>query len=61
MFVKSLMPIADKLALVLSAIMGMIIVRGVKKEIILREHLEIANNNQASLIHFISKKRNNKT
>jgi signal transduction histidine kinase len=42
------------ITLFLSAIMGMIIVRGVKKEISLREQLEVANNNQASLIHFIS-------
>ena len=40
--------------LVLSAIVGFIIVRSVKKEVALREQLEIANNNQQALIHFIS-------
>ncbi len=40
--------------LLIASIVGMMIVRGVKKEISLREQLEVANNNQASLIHFIS-------
>ena len=40
--------------LVFSAIMGLMIVRSVKKEIKLREDLEVANKNQESLIHFVS-------
>jgi signal transduction histidine kinase len=42
------------ITLVISAITGIMIVRGVKKEITLREHLQIANQNQEALIHFIS-------
>lgn len=40
--------------LVGAAWVGLLIIRSVKKEVALREELEIANNNQQSLIHFIS-------
>jgi signal transduction histidine kinase len=40
--------------LVISSILGLILIRSVKKEVALRESLEIANRNQESLIHFIS-------
>lgn len=40
--------------LVISSVSGLLIVRSVKREITLREHLEIANRNQESLIHFVS-------
>lgn len=57
-FYQANMPISSLLltaiTLLVSAIVGLVIVRGVKKEIALREELEIANNNQQSLIHFIS-------
>ena len=46
--------ILTAITLLVSAIVGLVIVRGVKKEIALRKELEIANNNQQSLIHFIS-------
>jgi signal transduction histidine kinase len=42
------------LTLITTSVIGLMIVRSVKKEIALREELEIANNNQTSLIHFIS-------
>ena len=42
------------ITLILSAVMGLLIVRSVKKEVKLREELEIANTNQESLIHFVS-------
>jgi len=42
------------ITLILSTIMGTMIVRSVKKEVKLREELEVANANQESLIHFIS-------
>ena len=40
--------------LIIASVVGMTIVRGVKREISLRESLEIANRNQQSLIHFVS-------
>jgi signal transduction histidine kinase len=40
--------------LVISTVLGLILVRSVKKEVALRESLEIANRNQESLIHFVS-------
>jgi signal transduction histidine kinase len=40
--------------LIISSVSGLLIVRSVKREITLREHLEIANRNQESLIHFVS-------
>jgi signal transduction histidine kinase len=46
--------ILTAITLVISAIVGIMIVRSVKKEVALRESLEIANRNQESLIHFIS-------
>jgi len=46
--------IITSLTLVVSSIVGLMIVRSVKKEDALVEELEIANNNQQSLIHFIS-------
>jgi signal transduction histidine kinase len=46
--------ILTAVTLLVSAIVGLIIVRSVKKEVALREQLEIANNNQEALIHFIS-------
>lgn len=42
------------ITLVISSILGLILVRSVKKEVALREELERANTNQESLIHFIS-------
>jgi len=55
LFVQSLTAqILTGITLVISAIVGLIIVRSVKKEVALREELEIANNNQQALIHFIS-------
>jgi signal transduction histidine kinase len=42
------------ITLVISSVSGLLIVRSVKREITLREHLEIANRNQESLIHFVS-------
>lgn len=42
------------ITLVLAAIMGLIIVRSVKKEIVQREELAIANENQQLLIRFIT-------
>jgi signal transduction histidine kinase len=42
------------ITLIISAFVGIMIVRSVKKEVALREELEIANNNQQALIHFIS-------
>ena len=42
------------ITLITTSIIGLMIVRSVKKEIALREELEIANNNQQSLIHFVS-------
>jgi len=44
----------NAIALALSAGIGLMVVRSVKKEVALRESLEIANRNQESLIHFIS-------
>jgi len=46
--------VLTSITLMISAIVGLMIVRGVKREITLREHLEIANRNQESLIHFVS-------
>jgi len=46
--------ILTAITLIISAVVGLIIVRSVKKEIALREELEVANNNQEALIHFIS-------
>ncbi|MFA6226981.1 MAG: HAMP domain-containing sensor histidine kinase [Candidatus Paceibacterota bacterium] len=46
--------ILTALTLVISGWLGLVIIRSVKKEVALREELEIANNNQTSLIHFIS-------
>lgn len=46
--------ILTMVTLLVSAIVGLMIVRSVKKEVALREELEIANNNQQALIHFIS-------
>jgi signal transduction histidine kinase len=40
--------------LIISTVLGLILVRSVKKEVALRESLEIANRNQESLIHFVS-------
>ncbi|MEI8123964.1 MAG: HAMP domain-containing sensor histidine kinase [bacterium] len=40
--------------LIMTIIVGIFLVRIVKREVALREDLEIANNNQQSLIHFIS-------
>jgi len=40
--------------LIIASVVGMMIVRGVKREVSLRESLEIANRNQQSLIHFVS-------
>jgi len=42
------------ITLVISSVLGLILVRSVKKEVSLRESLEVANQNQQSLIHFIS-------
>jgi signal transduction histidine kinase len=42
------------ITLIMTIIVGIFLVRSVKKEVALREDLEIANNNQQSLIHFIS-------
>ncbi len=42
------------ITLVISAIVGMMIVRSVKKEVALREELEVANENQQLLIRFIT-------
>lgn len=42
------------ITLVIAGSMGIAIVRSVKKEIALKEELEVANTNQQSLIHFIS-------
>jgi signal transduction histidine kinase len=46
--------ILTAVTLLVSAIVGLFIVRSVKKEVALRESLEIANQNQTALIHFIS-------
>jgi signal transduction histidine kinase len=40
--------------LLISSGLGLFLVRSVKKEVALREELEIANNNQQALIHFIT-------
>ena len=40
--------------LLIAVIAGFVLVKSVKKEIALREQLEIANNNQQALIHFIT-------
>ncbi len=54
-FVESLTnQILVGVTLAISSVLGLALVRSVKKEILLREQLEVANNNQASLIHFIS-------
>jgi signal transduction histidine kinase len=57
-FYQADMPISSliltAITLLVSAIVGLMIVRSVKKEVALRESLEIANRNQESLIHFIS-------
>ncbi|MFA6430132.1 MAG: HAMP domain-containing sensor histidine kinase [Candidatus Paceibacterota bacterium] len=54
-FVESLInQILVGATLIISSVSGLLIVRSVKREIALREHLEIANRNQESLIHFIS-------
>jgi signal transduction histidine kinase len=46
--------ILTAITLVITSTIGVLLVRSVKKEVALREDLEIANNNQQSLIHFIS-------
>jgi len=46
--------ILTAITLVISGGLGIFIIRSVKKEVALREELEIANNNQQALIHFIS-------
>ncbi|MCU0680581.1 MAG: ATP-binding protein [Planctomycetes bacterium] len=46
--------ILNSVTLIISSVLGFSIVRSVKKEVALREELEVANNNQQSLIHFIS-------
>ena len=46
--------IITSVTLILSTVMGLMIVRSVKKEIALREELQISNKNQESLIHFVS-------
>ena len=46
--------ILTAITLIGAAWLGLIIIRSVKKEVALREELEIANNNQQALIHFIS-------
>jgi signal transduction histidine kinase len=46
--------ILTAITLILAGGMGYTIVRSVKKEIELKEELEVANTNQQSLIHFIS-------
>jgi len=42
------------ITLIGGAWLGLIIIRSVKKEVALREELQLANNNQQALIHFIS-------
>ena len=46
--------ILTAITLIITTVIGILLVRSVKKEVALREDLEIANNNQQSLIHFIS-------
>ncbi len=46
--------ILTAITLVISGWLGLIIIRSVKKEVALREELEIANNNQQLLIRFIT-------
>jgi len=46
--------ILTAITLIMAGAVGIAIVRSVKKEIALKEELEIANTNQQSLIHFIS-------
>jgi len=57
MFVRGLsmtIQVLVAVTLVISSILGLVLVRSVKKEVALRESLEIANRNQQSLIHFVS-------
>ncbi len=54
-FIKSTVNmVLNGITLVISSALGLIIIRGVKREIALREDLEVANRNQESLIHFVS-------
>ena len=46
--------ILTAITLVISSILGLILVRSVKREIVLREHLEIANAEQTNLIHIMN-------
>ncbi len=46
--------ILTTITLIISGVVGLMIVRGVKKEIFLREKLEVANAGQANLIHLMN-------
>jgi len=46
--------ILTAITLVITSTIGVLLIRSVKKEVALREDLEISNNNQQSLIHLIS-------